>query len=134
MARRVLTPAEADCQAMRRVHVSIDGRVQGVFFRASCAGRHAALGVAGWVRNAVTGSVEAVFEGPAAACRGHGRMVPRGPRHARVDAVDVREEPPAKTGSGPDRASPQYSPRAAEGIALPGQELHRLPGSQGGHC
>ncbi len=80
---------------MRRVHVSISGRVQGVFFRASCAEEARALGVAGWVRNAGDGSVEAVFEGPAAAVEAMVGWCRRGPRHARVDAVDVREESPA---------------------------------------
>ena len=52
---------------MRRAHVFVAGRVQGVFFRASCAQEARSLGVAGWVRNAPDGRVEAVFEGPDAA-------------------------------------------------------------------
>jgi acylphosphatase len=49
---------------MRRVHVDVTGDVQGVFYRAGCAERARALGLAGWVRNVPGGGVEAVFEGP----------------------------------------------------------------------
>ena len=68
--------------------------MQGVFFRASCVERAREFGLAGWVRNAPDGSVEAEFEGSAEAvermltwCRG-------GPPHAHVDRVDVREAAP----------------------------------------
>jgi acylphosphatase len=78
----------------RRVRVRVTGRVQGVFYRASCAREARARSVAGWVRNAEDGAVEAAFEGQAADveallawCRG-------GPPLARVDAVEVMEEAP----------------------------------------
>ena len=77
-----------------RAHVTIDGRVQGVNFRAATQQQAATTGVAGWVRNLDDGRVEAVFEGPRAAV---GRMVSwcyGGPRYARVDRVDVQWEPP----------------------------------------
>ncbi|HLB60429.1 MAG TPA: acylphosphatase [Patescibacteria group bacterium] len=48
---------------MKRVHIYIFGRVQGVFFRASCKETADRLGIAGWVRNLPDGRVEAVFEG-----------------------------------------------------------------------
>jgi acylphosphatase len=79
---------------MRRVHVSVAGRVQGVFFRAACAEQARALGVAGWVRNASDGRVEAVFEGPGPGVESMVRWCREGPPHAHVDSVDVREEPP----------------------------------------
>ncbi len=80
---------------MRRVHVVVAGRVQGVFFRASCAERARAAGVAGWVRNAEDGRVEAVFEGPPAAVETMVRWCREGPQHAHVGSVEIREEPPA---------------------------------------
>jgi acylphosphatase len=46
-----------------RVHVMIEGRVQGVFFRASTRDEARARGLYGWVRNRPDGRVEAVFEG-----------------------------------------------------------------------
>ncbi|MGE0823461.1 MAG: acylphosphatase [Candidatus Binatia bacterium] len=48
---------------VQRIHVIVQGRVQGVYFRASTRDRARQLGVAGWVRNCVDGSVELVAEG-----------------------------------------------------------------------
>ena len=42
-----------------RVHVLIEGRVQGVFFRASTRDEARARGLYGWVRNRPDGRVEA---------------------------------------------------------------------------
>lgn len=80
--------------AVRR-RVVVRGRVQGVFFRDSCQREAIGHGVTGWVRNTHDGDVEAVFEGPAEAVE---RMVDWcrvGPRMARVDKVDVHDEPVA---------------------------------------
>jgi acylphosphatase len=49
---------------MRTVQVRIEGRVQGVGFRAFVERNALALGLDGWVRNRRDGSVEAVFQGP----------------------------------------------------------------------
>jgi acylphosphatase len=81
---------------MRRVRarVVVFGRVQGVWFRDSCRREALAREVAGWVRNRMDGSVEAVFEGPehaVAECVAWCRI---GPPRADVTAVDVTEEPP----------------------------------------
>ncbi len=80
---------------MRRVHVFVTGRVQGVFFRAACAEQARALGISGWVRNASDGRVEAVFEGPGPGVEAMVRWCRHGPPHAHVDSVDVSEEAPA---------------------------------------
>jgi acylphosphatase len=77
-----------------RAHVTIDGRVQGVNFRASTRERARSAGVEGWVRNLDDGRVEAVFEGPRTEVK---RMVSwcySGPRPARVERVDVEWEQP----------------------------------------
>jgi acylphosphatase len=79
---------------MRRVHVVVAGRVQGVFFRASCAERARASGLAGWIRNDAGGRVEAVFEGSGEAVETMIDWCREGPPHARVDDVEVSEEPP----------------------------------------
>lgn len=50
-----------------RARVRIEGRVQGVFFRASTRDEARKLGVNGWVRNLPNGDVEALFEGDKAA-------------------------------------------------------------------
>jgi acylphosphatase len=46
-----------------RLHVVIEGRVQGVFFRDSTREEACLLGLSGWVKNCLDGRVEAVFEG-----------------------------------------------------------------------
>ena len=45
-----------------RAHAVISGRVQGVFFRMETKKAADQLGVFGWVRNQLDGTVEAVFE------------------------------------------------------------------------
>jgi acylphosphatase len=72
----------------------VHGLVQGVFFRDSTRQRARQFGLSGWVRNAEDGSVEAVFEGPEDAVERLVDFVRRGPRGARVDRVEVFEEPP----------------------------------------
>lgn len=84
---------------MTRVRVRIQGRVQGVFFRAEARARAESLGLAGWVRNARDGSVEAVFEGDEERVRSMVDWCGRGPSGARVDDVEVEgEEPTGETG------------------------------------
>ena len=46
-----------------RLHIVIEGIVQGVFFRASTIEESSKLGLTGWVKNCPDGRVEAVFEG-----------------------------------------------------------------------
>ncbi len=46
-----------------RVHLRVEGRVQGVFFRASTLDQAIRLGLKGWVRNCPDGFVEVVAEG-----------------------------------------------------------------------
>lgn len=74
------------------------GRVQGVGFRASCAARAEALGVAGWVRNRPDGSVELVAHGARAAVRGLLEWCRQGPQAARVSEVTLLDLP--VTGAG----------------------------------
>tara|TARA_A100001015_G_C14660273_1_gene582739 strand:- start:343 stop:621 length:279 start_codon:yes stop_codon:yes gene_type:complete len=49
---------------MRSVRVRILGKVQGVFFRQSTRSQALVLGLCGWVKNCLNGSVEALFQGP----------------------------------------------------------------------
>ena len=77
-----------------RAHVVISGRVQGVFYRASCRDEATARGLAGWVRNAPDGSVEAVFEGPESDVLAILEWCRRGPPSAAVTGVDVAWESP----------------------------------------
>jgi acylphosphatase len=75
--------------------VLVDGHVQGVFYRDSCAREARRHGLAGWVRNRADGRVEAWFEGDAQAVEKLVTWCREGPRHAEVTGVDVEEAEPA---------------------------------------
>jgi len=70
-----------------RVHLIIEGRVQGVWFRESTRIEAVSLGVFGWVRNLPDGTVEALAEGPEEAVKGLVSWCHHGPPVARVDHV-----------------------------------------------
>lgn len=79
---------------MIRRRLVITGRVQNVFFRDWMTQRAEALGIAGWVRNRHDGSVEAMIEGPPEMVEALVRVAHDGSAAARVDRVDVTDEPP----------------------------------------
>jgi acylphosphatase len=79
-------------EGRRRVHVIVSGRVQGVFYRATCIERARALRLGGWVRNLVDGRVEAAFEGPSQDVDAIVAWCREGPPRARVTAMTVEEE------------------------------------------
>ena len=81
--------------AQKRVQVIITGRVQGVGFRASCQRQAAALGLTGWVSNRWDGSVEALFEGEAAAVDAMLDWCREGPPMAYVSGVEINMPPGA---------------------------------------
>jgi acylphosphatase len=76
-------------EAVRRFRV--DGRVQGVGFRAWMVRTGEALGLRGWVRNCVDGSVEAALAGPPRALQRMEALLGVGPRNARVSGVESVE-------------------------------------------
>lgn len=71
----------------------IHGRVQGVFYRGWTVEAARSLGLDGWVRNRLDGTVEAVVVGPASAVDRLIAACQEGPAAARVDRVDVEETP-----------------------------------------
>ena len=79
-------------QAALRVRVR--GRVQGVFFRAWTRQQAELLGVAGWVRNAFDGSVEAHLEGEQSAVQQLVQRLHRGPASAKVSEVEAEAANP----------------------------------------
>ena len=74
---------------MKRARVVVHGSVQGVFFRTETRDRARSLGVAGWIRNAPDGTVEAAFEGDDERVASMVEWCRRGPAGARVEDVDV---------------------------------------------
>lgn len=75
-----------------RAHVLIDGRVQGVFYRAFVRELAHNLGLVGWVRNLRDGRVEAVFEGEKKAIEQAIAECYAGPPGARVSKIGVSWE------------------------------------------
>ena len=86
-------PAASAAAGVRRVHVFVTGRVQGVGFRAYTQHHAATLGLVGFVRNLDDGRVEAVVEGPAAKVGELLKLIASGPRAARVEKLDTADEP-----------------------------------------
>ena len=76
-----------------RAHVIINGRVQGVAFRADTRWTAQQIGVSGWVRNRRDGSVEAVIEGQKERVEKMLAWCRRGPALARVDEMTLEWEP-----------------------------------------
>jgi acylphosphatase len=75
----------------RTVRLTISGRVQGVGSRYWAMTTAQRLGLRGWVRNRIDGSVEALVAGDSESV---GRLIEacrRGPSQARVERVDVTE-------------------------------------------
>jgi len=82
----------AEGEAVVRAHLWIEGRVQGVFFRATTQEQAIRLGLKGWVRNCPDGSVEVVAEGAREKIKQLIAWCRQGPPGARVRHVDVRWE------------------------------------------
>ena len=78
---------------MKRKHVVIEGKVQGVFFRANTQRIAASLGLTGWVRNLSDGRVEAVIEGEENNLAAMLEWCWKGPPYAAVRRVEVTEAP-----------------------------------------
>lgn len=76
-----------------RAHVHITGRVQGVFYRASCQEQARRLGLNGWVCNLPDGRVEVVLEGGKLVVEEMIRWCHHGPSGAAVSGVEMVWEP-----------------------------------------
>jgi len=74
-------------------HLTITGRVQGVFFRAWTVETGTKLGLAGWVCNRADGSVEALVQGDETIVAAFLEQVRVGPSRARVEDVAVSDHP-----------------------------------------
>jgi acylphosphatase len=79
---------------MKRCHLFISGRVQGVFFRSNTRKKALELGLTGWVRNLQDGRVEVLMEGGESPLQDLIEWCHRGPSHASVEKVDVYWEDP----------------------------------------
>lgn len=75
-----------------RAHLFIEGRVQGVFYRAFTRDIAHSLGLNGWVRNLRDGRVEAIFEGEKELIEKAIKECYKGPPSARVTNIDIKWE------------------------------------------
>lgn len=85
---------------MKRAHVFVKGRVQGVGFRHFTKINARQIGIDGWVKNLPDGRVEAVFEGEEENITQMINLVKEGPRSSRVTDVNVEWESPEQDGEG----------------------------------
>lgn len=74
---------------MKKAHLLISGRVQGVFYRAFTKEVAESLGLKGWVRNLRDGRVEAVFEGDEDKISIAIERCKEGPPFAKVDNIEI---------------------------------------------
>ena len=78
---------------MKRIHVIVSGRVQGVFFRAYMEKTANSLNLKGWVRNLPDGRVEILCEGNNADVDAMLVWCRNGPPSANVTGTEISEEP-----------------------------------------
>lgn len=71
------------------VHLTVSGLVQGVGFRAWTVRQARLFGVAGWVRNTVSGEVESVAQGNKKSLDAFVEALRKGPPYSRVERLTV---------------------------------------------
>ncbi|WP_278393890.1 acylphosphatase [Sphingobium yanoikuyae] len=74
-------------------HLLILGRVQGVFYRNWTVETASSLGLAGWVRNRMDGSVEALVQGEADMVDRFVTLAQDGPPAAKVARIEAANAP-----------------------------------------
>ncbi len=77
-----------------RCHITVRGRVQGVGYRNFALQTARRLGIKGWVRNRINGTVEIVAQGRRAAVEAFLEALRRGPALAYVTAVETDWQTP----------------------------------------
>ncbi|WP_084187097.1 acylphosphatase [Andreprevotia chitinilytica] len=85
------SPSDYSLRERIAKRLQVAGRVQGVGFRFSTVLEARRLGVRGWVRNRLDGSVEIQAEGTASAVEALVRWAGHGPSGSRVDHLNVQD-------------------------------------------
>lgn len=76
---------------LKHFKIRIQGKVQGVWYRASAQAEAQRLGLAGFARNMPDGSVYCEAEGPESSLQEFVKWCRRGPELAKVERVEVEE-------------------------------------------
>lgn len=92
-------------QEIDAIHVRIQGKVQGVWFRKWTVQEATIRKLRGWVRNRADGSVEAVFVGPRASLREMVAACRKGPPKAEVQRI---VEIPGEYAPGEDETGTEF--------------------------
>ena len=79
----------SDPNRLRRAHLLVQGRVQGVGFRAFVQSQAVRRALTGWVKNLPDGRVESEVEGEETLVNAFIQTVRRGPSLAHVQNVDL---------------------------------------------
>lgn len=79
---------------MKRIHVIVSGRVQGVGFRYFTVSLASRYGITGWVRNLYNGDVEIEAEGINTKLSLFLHEIKEGNRFVRVRNMEISEIPP----------------------------------------
>ncbi len=81
---------------MKRVHIIVSGKVQGVFYRDFAKREAERLNIKGFVRNTNDGTVEVVAEGDDDNIKDFIKACKKGSFASFVKDVDIKEEKPTK--------------------------------------
>jgi len=75
-----------------RVHIFVEGRVQGVFFRQNMKKKAKELQINGWVKNLADKRVEMLLEGKNSRIKDIMSWLKESPGFCRVDKIDIQKE------------------------------------------
>jgi acylphosphatase len=76
-----------------RFHLVIFGRVQGVGYRYFAQEAAEEMGLQGWIRNGINGTVEAEIEGPKETVDRWVECLRQGPSLSKVERIEFTEKP-----------------------------------------
>ena len=77
---------------MKRLHVFISGKVQGIFFRQNVKEKADSLKITGFIRNLQDGRVEALFEGEESSLKEMLAFCKAGIKFANVENIQIKQE------------------------------------------
>ena len=74
---------------LKKIHLLISGKVQGVFYRVNTKNKADELGLTGWAKNTPDGKVEVLAEGKEGGLKEFIKWCYNGSRGAKIDEVEV---------------------------------------------